>query len=467
MKVSLLDKWETAHVFYDALEDLVSQPKDSLVKNKEAEQWRDLINESPNGQLLVKNSMFGALEEKKLWLLHFTSRFDALQKERRLYASGGCLVGSIYCTPLFWEDGALRLHNLGQYILKKEMPLFMEGKKSASPTSLIIEINKLGSTPNKFAGLDYLRLGEIHLQIFKDLEYLLSKDERYELKNTVVTRIKNSIDFLEVCNKILYQDYQTNVNKFFQLLNQTASCLPILGYTYFEVIAEYLQLYSTDKMTKRCAEMGEFNNWGYKELMFGLYPSLARDFNLGIFNPSPKKLREHLELIKRKGICDIDADKLLTYIQKRLSFLVNARFFSNEAEFIDRDRLKLEFNDLTNYLGPLVGHLIHRELRSFRRYPDFYFYFDQLKALQVWNYWNHRDIVTPFNGVMPKGEIGINPAYPNLDYKIYTGCIQTEGNSSYIQQKKEINIKIIPRLVNLKHTLMRCKRTDYKKLREV
>ena len=45
----------------------------------------------------------------------------------------------------------------------------------------------------------------------------------------------------------------------------------------------------------------------------------------------------------------------------------------------------------------------------------------------MWNYWNQMNIAIPFNGVIPKGEIGVNPGYANLKYRIYQGKI-TDNN---------------------------------------
>ena len=107
-------------------------------------------------------------------------------------------------------------------------------------------------------------------------------------------------------------------------------------------------------------------------------------------------------------------------------------------------------------MSPLVGHLVHRELRNFGRFPDFYFYFDQFKALQIWNYWNHMGITIPFNGFFPKGEVGINPAYPNLKYHIYRAEISRENSSfMYVTKGEELEINIVPRLVHLRFATMR------------
>ncbi len=115
----------------------------------------------------------------------------------------------------------------------------------------------------------------------------------------------------------------------------------------------------------------------------------------------------------------MDAAHARSYLRDRISYLVAARLFTPGQVPDAWHHTRWEFDGLAAHLGPLLGHLIHRELRTFGRYPDFYFYFDQHKALQAWNYWNHMDIFAPFNGTMPKGEVGINPAYPDLEYRVW------------------------------------------------
>ena len=84
-------------------------------------------------------------------------------------------------------------------------------------------------------------------------------------------------------------------------------------------------------------------------------------------------------------------------------------------------------------------------------------YFDQYKALQAWNYWNHFNIPLPYNSTLPKGEIGINPANPDIKYKIYSTNFWQENGHSFISKKKELSIIIEPRLAEINMLLMRKK----------
>lgn len=453
-----LNRWADAHVFYNLYLHQYNTKK-SKVNNAEYKWRKLLLDETPNGKLITNNSFFSSLNKnKKIYFMHITTNLDGMLKSGNLYPSGGCLVGGIYCTPLFEENGKLRLHNLGDYILYHEAPQSLGGGRINSDIidSLIIEVTLPDHARNNCIGIDYLRLGNIHLQIYRELEYLLSQKEQYMLYEKIIIRIKNSIEFLSMCNKAFYANQYSNTPLFFKLLTETIDQLPILGYLYFEVVAEYLLLHQDDSETQKYASLGELYNWNYKKLMFSLYPQLLKGFKLSEFKPQLETLTSYLE--RHHVFKKLDSKHFADYIHKRMVFLVNSRFFTDTDNIgiIDWCKLGWEFNAVVDYLGPLIGHLIHRELRTFGRHPDFYFYYDQYKALQIWNYWNHLGIAIPFNGVIPKGEVGINPAYADIKYKIYKSRDKIlDNNCVYIEPGKQLDISIVPRLIDLKYTFMR------------
>ncbi|RKT04593.1 hypothetical protein BX286_2553 [Streptomyces sp. 3211.6] len=444
------EQWADAHAFFDTT--LIPSPAD--VQDPLAGQiaaWEDRLAFTPNGRLLRDNALFRALSgDGKLHLLHVTHALEQISKHGTLYPSGGCLVGSVYCAPLTATERGFHMHNLGEYILTKEAPAFA-AKANASgrtPTPLIFEVTLPSQAYRGLAGVDYLRLGSIHLQIYSRLEYLLSKTERHQLRETIVSRIKNSTAFLALAAAVAYQGAIVQSDRFLRLLDETIPRLPILGYVYFEALAEYLMLHSATPGTRERAERGEFDNWLYKEMLFASFPDMAGKFDLAKFRPSPADLATLLARIDP----GIDVRHARSYLTERISHLVAVRLFTPGQVPEAWHRTRWEFDSLSTQLGPLLGHLIHRELRTFGRYPDFYFYFDQHKALQAWNYWNHMDIITPFNGTVPKGEIGINPAYPDLAYRVWRA---EQDDSGHLQPAEELNLTIAPRLVDIKYTLMR------------
>ncbi|MGW6736277.1 hypothetical protein [Streptomyces sp. NPDC055013] len=447
--------WADAHEFYEA--SIVPNPAeatDPLAEQTAAWEAR-LAEETPHGALLRSNALFDALNSStKLHLLHVTHALEEINEHGVLYPSGGCLVGSIYCAPLTAADQGFRMHNLASYVLNREAPAFLKrvGKPEATPTPLLFEIDVPRQAYRGLAGVDYLRLGAIHLSIYSHLEYLLSKAERHQLRETITSRTKNSASFLALASTIAHTGATVAAESFLQLLDETIPRLPILGYVYFEALAEYLMLHSTSDETRRLAELGEFNNWLYKEMIFSSELAMAGKFDLAKFRPSPHKLGSLLAQVDRT----IDPQHARHYLMERISYLVAARLFTPGQVPEEWRHTRWEFDSLATHLGPLLGHLIHRELRTFGRYPDFYFYFDQHKALQAWNYWNHMDIITPFNGTIPKGEIGINPAYPDLEYRVWHA---EQDDAGRLHPREQLNVTIAPRLVDIKYTLMRNNRS--------
>ncbi|MGI5436096.1 hypothetical protein ACQEV4_00905 [Streptomyces shenzhenensis] len=443
--------WADAHAFYGTA--LVPGPTDRTdALAQRANAWdRQLAEETPNGHLLRHNTLFEALNSGgKLHLLHVTHALEEISRQGVLYPSGGCLVGSVYCTPLTPTDQGLRMHNLGAYILTKEAPAFLAklGIAGRVPTPLIFEIDMPPQAYRGLAGVDYLRLGLIHLQIYSHLEYLLSKAERHQLRETVVGRVKNSAAFLATATAVAHQGARVEAGAFLRLLDDTVPRLPILGYLYFEAVAEYLMLHSTSPHTRHLADLGELNNWLYKELLFASLPGGTGKFDLARFRLDPEQLTTLIHQLDPT----IDTGHACTYLVDRISYLVAARLFIGGDAPEAWHHTRWEFGALATRLGPLLGHLIHRELRTFGRYPDFYFYYDQHKALQAWNYWNHMDIVAPFNGTMPKGEAGINPAYPDLAYRVWRA---EQDDTGHLRPAEELSLTIAPRLVDIKYTLMR------------
>ncbi|MFA5742641.1 MAG: hypothetical protein WCX77_02655 [Candidatus Paceibacterota bacterium] len=449
-----LSKWAEAHVFYDKFTNNSIDPNDKIAADENI--WRnEAIHNTPNGKLLADNSFFKSLRKNTVYLAHITPNLHNILEQNNLYPSGGCLVGGIYCVPIEEKNGKMRLHNLGEYILKKEMPRLLGAGTSDLLNVLIVKINLPNIGKNKLSGIDYLRLGNIHFDIYRRLEYLLSFRERESLEKICTQRISRSMDYLGFCNKMYCHGQKIDSNKFLKALYSAIDHLPILGYFYFEIISEYIMLFQDNASSVLYKKMGEFFSPSYKNIVPDLSPQLAQNFSLRQFHPKIEEVIDYLD--KNLIFKNFDKGNFIDYVIKRLCFLTNARLFDNKACLTDWNKIQCNFDCLAGYMAPLLGHLIHRELRTFKRYPYFYFYFDQYKALQIWNYWNHMDIVIPFNGIMPKGEVGINPAYTNLDYEIFTSRIYDKNGCAYLEPKERTKINIVPKLVDLKFTSMRNK----------
>lgn len=61
----------------------------------------------------------------------------------------------------------------------------------------------------------------------------------------------------------------------------------------------------------------------------------------------------------------------------------------------------------------------------------------------------HRD---PLQRHHPQGEVGINPAYTDVEYRVWRAEADSHGR---VHPVEEVGLKIAPRLIDTKHTLMR------------
>lgn len=440
------EEWSKAHIFYDKYLDKRQDLEQELFAQEELK-WRNRYSDAPNGSLLSDNVMFDLIKSKdKSYLLHATTKLDQIKSSGNMYSSAGCLVGSVYCTSLRNQGGNLELHNLGKYILDREAKESMKHRKdNAILSTIVIEVEKDKHASRNLIGIDHTRLGMIHYKIYEELKYLLSKKEKLKLENYIVNSIKNSQGFLSCVNKTFVEGSKMSDENFYSSIASTIDNIPYFGYLYFEAMNEHIMLYGETDVYQEYKAKKELFNFDYKNFMFETFESLLKNFNLGKFKPTKSQLTEYFEPILGNATADI-----LQSIKDRVVFTINSRSF--ETPHIEWSKLNWEYYDLADAgFAPLIGHIIHRELRSFKRFVDFYFYFDQLKALKIWNYWNMMGIQLPFNGVMPKGEIGINPAYPELLYKIYEAKIHKDDK---VELGKELKIDIVPRLVDLKNSFM-------------
>ncbi|MFI9156556.1 hypothetical protein [Kitasatospora aureofaciens] len=392
--------WEYAHTDYNAP---VSRPSPVGLAESEADWAHRLETQTPNGWLLRDNAMLRSLASgAPMHLLHLTRDLGTVRSSGHLYASTGCLVGAVYGAPLTPTGGAYRPHNLGSYLL--------ESRQSSTP--LIIEVTP--SVPVSAKGLDYLRLGGIHLRTYQTYRHFLTEAEDDQVLRSVVDRVRVAAPFLDTLLRNA-SGGTTPDESFIDTLAATVPAFPYLGYLYFETVAEYLMLHSTSRATKEYAHRGELNNRLYKELAFSAVQGMGVLFDLGRFAPDCVRLLELVDRIE-PGL----ASGLPGYVRRRMSHL-----FAATALAPDQDASALTFHwaDLDTLAGTapyLLGQLIFREIRIADRYPELYHCFEQAKALEAWSYWNSERIATPFNGTTPKGEIGINPAYPDAGFSVWT-----------------------------------------------
>ncbi|WP_327303011.1 hypothetical protein OG730_04935 [Streptomyces sp. NBC_01298] len=419
------DEWEQAHTDYTR----PAQRRTPASLAESESDWRQYLESStPNGSLLRRNAMTAALVSgKPIHLLHVTRDIDAIRTSRQLHVSTGCLVGALYCAPLTSQREGLRPHNLGAYLLQTK----------PSTKAMVFEVTP--DAPIQPKGIDYLHLGAIHLRTYQRYQSFLAPAENNQLDRAVLAGLRTGAPFLDLALRNAVGQHSPS-SEFIDQLSDAVAHVPFLGYLYFEVLSEYLMLHSATPETKTCAQVGELNNWLYKRLAFAAVDGMERLFDLARFNPRHHRL---IQLID--GIEPALGPGVAEYVRRRLSHL-----FAQTALHPSQDAAAVTFqgtdlNTLQKAAPGLIGQMLFREIRYMPRYQHLYHCFEKSKALEAWDYWNNEGIPTPFNGVIPKGEIGINPAYPRSAVRVWTARRDGKG---YLHPDEEITAVLTPHLAS-------------------
>ncbi|MGV9263543.1 hypothetical protein ACWDRR_02635 [Kitasatospora sp. NPDC003701] len=425
-------EWDDAHT--DHTTSPARQGPSGLIET-EAD-WRGYLeHETPNGWLLRANAMAETLVSgRPIHLMHTTVALDAIRASGHLYASTGCLVAALYCAPLTPEPAGLRPHNLGSYLL--------ETKRHTR--TLVFEITPDAPIPPK--GIDYLRLGAVHLRTYLTHRNFLTEHEDTQLRRAVMNRVRAAAPFLDLLLANAFGKPTPDV-EFMDRLAVAVPSLPFLGYLYFEVLSEYLMLHSAAPETKAHAELGEMSNRLYKRLAFSAVQGMERLFDLSRFSPGHDRLRELLGQIE-PGLVRGAAP----YLRRRLSHLFACVALAGFQDAPSVSFHGTDFDALSVTAPGLLGQLVFREMRVIDRYPQLYSCFEQAKALEAWSYWNTEGIPTPFNGTIPKGEIGINPAYPRAGCTVW---VAERCERGLLHPVEQLEVALVPRLADLGMTAMR------------
>ncbi|MEJ8654683.1 hypothetical protein WKI65_43295 [Streptomyces sp. MS1.AVA.3] len=419
------DEWEHAHTDY-------TMPVQRRIPASLAESesdWRHYLERStPNGWLIQNNAMTEALVSgKPMYLLHVTREFDAIRISRQVHVSTGCLVGALYCSPLASQREGLRPHNLGAWLMRT--------KRSTTP--MIFEVTPDAPIPPK--GIDYLHLGAIHLRTYQRYQSFLTPAENDQLDRAVLAGLRAAADFLDVALRNA-AGHATPAPEFIDQLSDAVAHVPFLGYLYFEVLSEYLMLHSVTPETKTYAQAGELNNWLYKRLAFAAVDGMDQLFDLARFAPRHDRLvqlTEGMEPALGPGVAE--------YVRRRLSHLVARTALHPSQDAASVTFLGADLSTLRNVAPGLIGQMVFREIRYMPRYQQLYHCFEKAKALEAWDYWNNEGIPTPFNGVLPKGEIGINPVYPRSTVRVWTA---EQDGKGYLHPAEEVTAVFTPHLAS-------------------
>jgi hypothetical protein len=90
------------------------------------------------------------------------------------------------------------------------------------------------------------------------------------------------------------------------------------------------------------------------------------------------------------------------------------------------------------------------------RYIQFFRFFEQTKATQIWAYWNKKDIALPFNGVLPKGEIGLNPCFDKMSVKFFEGAVdKIVDKTVFVRKVRQVKAVVATELGSPRHAFRR------------
>ncbi|MCD0450155.1 hypothetical protein LO762_13265 [Actinocorallia sp. API 0066] len=422
--------WENAHTGYGPDADRPTTPGRLAVSEA---QWRRRLEETPNGWMLRAGSLLeGMTSGKPVHVMHTTTYLKEIRRSRQLYQAAGCLVGALYGAPLTPEGSGLRPHNLGTWLLES---------KPCTHT-LVFEITPERPVPAK--GVNYLRLGEAHLQIYEAYRDFLTPPEDQAFRQDAILRVNQAAPFLDRMMAMALGELPCP-RHFLDELARAVPVVPFLGYLYFEVVAEYLMLHSTSAATKACGESGELNNRLYKQLAFSAVESMGHLFDLALFSPGRDRL---LELVA--SVEPTLASHVVAYVGERLPHV-----FATAALALKRDAASVTFRGATyarlaRDAPGLLGQTLFRLMRAGPRYPQLFPVFEQAKATGVSAYWNTEAIPVPFNGVIPKGEVGVNLAWPGGART----WIAERCPSGLLRPTEELDLTFVPRLADLRETAL-------------
>ncbi|WP_331745708.1 hypothetical protein [Streptomyces virginiae] len=419
------DEWEQAHTDYT-----VPAQRRSPASLADSEgDWRDHLEHSaPNGWLIRNSAMTEALVSgKPMYLLHTTRGIDAIRTSGQVHVSSGCLVGALYCSPLAGQREGLRPHNLGAYL--------MATKPDTTP--MILEVTPDAPIPPK--GIDYLHLGAIHLRTYLRYQSFLTPAEADQLDRAVLAGLRAAAAFLDLALRNA-TGHATPAPDFIDRLADAVRAVPFLGYLYFEVLSEYLMLHSTTPETKNHAQAGELNNWLYKRLAFAAVDGMDQLFDLARFKPRHHRLVELVE-----GIEPTLGPGAAEYVRRRLSHLLARTALDPSQDAASVTFQNADLSTIQQTAPGLLGQMVFREIRYMGRYRELYHCFEKSKALEVWDYWNSQGIPTPFNGILPKGEIGINPVYPRASVRMW---VAEQDGKGYLHPAEEVTAVVTPHLAS-------------------
>lgn len=407
--------------------------------------------------MIQNNCIYSFYKQKKVFLFHATteSNYKKIMESNYLKSSGGCLVGSIYCTPIFIDESdRLRVHNLGVYYYFKELPMTMKARNSETSLSkgFVIEIDNPSDNISAM-GINYMKFGQLHYNYIQSVARcnIGLSQQIVDNVNEILTKGRSFIKLTQD----MYQREITYENSiyYFNEFNKHESLLNFLGYILFEVLSHYIMLNQDDEISRIYKQLNEVYNWNYKDMFFTIYPSLLTKFELEKVIYKNEEITNYIK--KRKIISNFnDKEFTVCICQQVINTLCEKIFLNlNISDLYDLPH----FFDYNAKLQPLIGNIVYRYVK--KNLKGMYSYIERKRAVDIWDFWREQDITLLYNNYISKGEFGINPInINNFQYKIYDcNKITNEGNSPlmYVDVGKGTDIRIKPSYIPFEESLNR------------
>jgi len=360
---------------------------------------------TPNSTLLQSNILFENLEKHWwFWVLHVTKNRDQIIKSGKMYVSTGCLPYTIYWVPaLPWWD----VHNLIEYMLSKEI-----ASQNNEQWLLYIHFNALHQQTNIYNNwFDSRACWNEYYTIIQKLSKSNISEVKEQTQELIHQATIHRTDISSELN-ILSELYYTKSNKYNRIIDTyTSLCQKNNFFTWvsLEVLIEYIMLYQDDTRSQYLKQNNEVNNEHYKNIIFSLAPSMKWNFNISHFIFDPKQRSD--KIIENHCISQFDYEHFIRFISTRI--LHNLTY-------------KILWSELPDDSESLIWNIIYHTAKRNEHYAAFQSAFNTERKDFIHTTRKKYNTVFPYNSVIPKWEIWINPHILDWSYDVYT-CYKDQG----------------------------------------
>lgn len=390
--------------------------------------WGNLAKSLPHSTLLTFGEPLASyFASKHLYFVHFTKNFEAIKSSGKLLSSPGNLVDVVYCIPARKNiDNSFSFHNYGNNVFKHLKPT-----EYNQLHPLIIEIDLSGEKKSSIIGVNYLKLGPIYWKAFNSylkppVSLLHQIEKKYNFSMTLLSRLSAWIE--PGRQQIRYVESIDDAIKVLDIISEISVEEPLFSFYYLEAVSLCLMYSSTDTETLSLLKKKETNNYLYIKVVHKLTDQPGTIFAAHTFRPKYEKLRQILTKEISDNHLNLDMDNFMITVANILLYYFNS--WLTNSEFKDDGRY-------ISLLGQLASLTVYFNQQD---YPEFTESVRRKLATIVHNYWNNKHSAIVINSCTPKGEVGINPEYTSLKYRIYDCEFDSSRNNLLLLSKIEVQI---------------------------